>query len=58
MSFNRETGMYEGYIYVITNDIYPNKLYIGQTSQELITRWYSHVGQVKNIRPQIDCIIQ
>ena len=47
MSFNRETGMYEGYIYVITNDIYPNKLYIGQTSQELITRWYSHVGQVK-----------
>ena len=38
MSFNRETGMYEGYIYVITNDIYPNKLYIGQTSQELITR--------------------
>lgn len=47
MSFNKETGMYEGYIYVITNDIYPNKLYIGQTSQELITRWYSHVGQVK-----------
>ena len=39
--------MYEGYIYIITNDIHPEKLYIGQTSQELSLRWNGHVSQIK-----------
>lgn len=30
MAYNKETGMYEGYIYKIINNI-NNKAYIGQT---------------------------
>lgn len=48
MSYNKETGMYEGYIYIILNDIKPELKYIGQTSQDLISRWRGHVGQIKN----------
>lgn len=48
MAYNKETGMYEGYIYLILNDVHPELIYVGQTSQELITRWRGHVGQIKN----------
>lgn len=41
MSYNSETGMYEGYIYKITNDI-NNKLYIGQTTTTIKNRWRQH----------------
>lgn len=47
MSFNKETGMYEGYIYLILNDIYPEKIYVGQTYQELSMRWSGHIWQIK-----------
>ena len=30
MAYNQETGLYEGFIYKITNDI-NDKVYIGQT---------------------------
>lgn len=47
MSYNKETGMYEGYIYLILNDIKPELKYVGQTTNELITRWRGHVTQIK-----------
>lgn len=41
MSFNKETGMYEGYIYRVTNSI-NGKIYIGQTNTTIKQRWTSH----------------
>ena len=41
MSYNKETGMYEGYIYKIVNDI-NGKIYIGQTRRDVDTRFKEH----------------
>lgn len=41
MSFNKETEMYEGYIYLITNTI-NNKHYVGQTRRTVNVRWKQH----------------
>ena len=41
MSYNKETGMYEGYIYVIINNI-NDKTYVGQTRTTIERRWYQH----------------
>lgn len=41
MGYNKETGMYEGYIYCIENLIDHMK-YIGQTSQTIGIRWSGH----------------
>lgn len=46
MSFNKETGMYEGYIYKIYNDV-NDKLYIGQTITTLSIRFNQHKGDAK-----------
>jgi hypothetical protein len=43
MSYNKETRLYEGYIYKIYNNIYPEQIYIGQTTREVKTRWDEHV---------------
>lgn len=47
MSFNKEIGMYEGYIYKITNNI-NDKIYIGQTSTSLAERWYQHLSKTRH----------
>ena len=46
MSYNKETGMYEGYIYKIVNDI-NDKVYIGQTRKTISTRWNQHIYDSK-----------
>lgn len=46
MAYNKETGMYEGYIYKIYNDV-NDKIYIGQTTMTISYRWYGHKSQIK-----------
>jgi len=43
MSYNKETGMYEGYIYKIYNDV-NDKIYIGQTIQTIEERLRKHTS--------------
>lgn len=47
MSYNKETGMYEGYIYKIVNDV-NDKIYIGQTRRTLNIRWSQHKNGIYN----------
>lgn len=42
MAYNKETGMYEGYIYLIENTI-NNKKYVGQTTRTPILRFKQHI---------------
>ena len=44
MSYNFDTGKYEGYIYLITNDI-TGQMYVGETSITVNDRWLSHVAR-------------
>ena len=43
MAYNKETGMYEGWIYKITNTV-NDKCYIGQTSTSIQRRWSQHLN--------------
>lgn len=47
MSYNFETGMYEGYIYKIINDE-NDKVYIGQTTKTIKERWHGHMSAALN----------
>lgn len=47
MSYNKDTGMYEGYIYCITN-IINNKKYIGQTTRTIEKRMSQHFADSFN----------
>ena len=46
MSYNKETGMYEGYIYCITNTV-NGKQYIGQTIRTIEQRFKDHINKSK-----------
>lgn len=46
MAYNKKTGMYEGYIYLITNLI-NNKKYVGQTQKTIHRRFSLHVSDAK-----------
>lgn len=46
MAYNKDTGMYEGYIYLISNK-YNDHKYIGQTLQTIEKRWYQHKLDIK-----------
>ena len=50
MSYNIDTGMYEGYIYKVTNQI-NNHMYIGQTMRTIDIRWKEHI---KNAVAEVD----
>lgn len=47
MIYNRETKMYEGFIYIILNDIDPEQVYIGQTTCTPEVRWNAHCSSIK-----------
>ena len=47
MSYNKKTGMYEGYIYKIYNDV-NDKLYYGQTTITVKNRWKQHKNSNAN----------
>ena len=52
MSYNKETGMYEGYIYVIINNI-NDKTYVGQTRTTVEKRWYQHRKASKALKNKV-----
>ena len=54
MSYNIETGLYEGYIYKIFNDI-NDKLYIGQTVSTIKKRFSQHTSNNKNNHHMVIC---
>ena len=47
MAYNKETGMWEGYIYKIYNDV-NDKVYIGQTIQTVYDRFLNHISCTRN----------
>ena len=49
MSYNKNTGLYEGYIYLITNKI-NDKKYVGQTVTTIKNRTRQHFGNYKSKR--------
>lgn len=55
MAFNKETGMYEGFVYLITNKI-NGKRYVGQTRTTIENRYKEHIkkgfhSKEKNTKP-------
>lgn len=47
MSYNKKNQLWEGYIYIIRNDIHPEKYYVGQTYNTAAIRWRGHLNQAK-----------
>ena len=46
MSFNKDTGLYEGYIYLMTNKV-NGKVYVGQTTTTIEHRMGQHFSNDK-----------
>lgn len=55
MAYNKNTQLYEGFIYLILNDIHPEKIYVGQTTTTPEIRWCGHISQIKK-HPSTDKI--
>lgn len=49
MSYNKKTGLYEGYIYLITNKI-NDKKYVGQTTTTIKHRMTQHFSKTRKIQ--------
>lgn len=52
MAYNKEIGLYEGYIYKIINDI-NDRIYIGQTIQKCEYRWKEHIIKSNSKNPNM-----
>lgn len=59
MSYNKKTGMYEGYVYLITNKV-NNKKYVGVTTSTIKHRMSQHFSKQNNNKnkPVIKCAIE
>lgn len=47
MPYNNKIKKWVGYIYLIQNDIKPEKYYVGQTVKTIKERWYGHIYESK-----------
>lgn len=51
MAYNDETGLYEGYIYKIWNDV-NDKVYVGQTTRNVEHRLKEHIYSANGKKPR------
>ena len=52
MAYNKISGEYEGFIYLITNNV-NGKQYVGQTTQTISARWRAHKNRAKTPKQYI-----
>ena len=52
MAYDKETGMWVGYIYKIYNDV-NDKVYIGQTIKTIEQRWIGHLSKSRTDNPEM-----
>lgn len=52
MSFNENTNKYEGFLYIITNNV-NDKVYIGQTTTTVKARWSEHKHEAGRKKPDM-----